>query len=429
MKRLRHNKKGFSLVELICAVAILAVVIAPLLQAFVTSTKLSRRSVKISEATMAGQNILETIDARPTDEFEEGGDTALPVELLTSSGVTPTITSLGATNKDGSFSTVVSNLKSGNSTFDAKVTFERGDETDPLADGTASKSHGLYIINEKPIAQYANMDAVYSQSNLNATNPDNMFDTYWKSFVASHSDIIESEPFSRTRKLTLTVTKDDNGIVTATLVFKYSYRFKRLTSSSSAALPVNKTYSFALFPGGKEFAADDNVNIYIMYNPFYSDEENSDYIDIINMGKDAKKVNLTVYLYKQALATYPNYAYNCAVRVHDPNIEQSTVENLIPLKDRAMVLYTNASVKADEEIYDPVFSYGVYNVVGYNDYVDDTYIETIDGKLIKTKDTIRIYNIKIELYDHGAYTPATDTTTASFDETKKVYTFNGSKTN
>ena len=64
MKHLNKNNKGFSLVELLISVAILAVVALPLLQVFTLSAKLTGKARASGEATAAAQNIQETIEAR-----------------------------------------------------------------------------------------------------------------------------------------------------------------------------------------------------------------------------------------------------------------------------------------------------------------------------------------------------------------------------
>ena len=53
------SNKGFSLVEIIVAIAILAVIVLPLLNAFVTSSKLNVRSKDKLMAVETAKNIME----------------------------------------------------------------------------------------------------------------------------------------------------------------------------------------------------------------------------------------------------------------------------------------------------------------------------------------------------------------------------------
>ena len=57
------NNKGFSLVELLIATVILAIVVAPLLHTFVTAANTTARSRQIGDATLVSENIAERVEA------------------------------------------------------------------------------------------------------------------------------------------------------------------------------------------------------------------------------------------------------------------------------------------------------------------------------------------------------------------------------
>ena len=65
MKKMRKelNNKGFSLVELLIATVILAIIVAPLLHTFVTAATTTVRSQKMGDATLASENLAETVEA------------------------------------------------------------------------------------------------------------------------------------------------------------------------------------------------------------------------------------------------------------------------------------------------------------------------------------------------------------------------------
>jgi prepilin-type N-terminal cleavage/methylation domain-containing protein len=74
------NKKGFTLVELLIAVSILAIVLGPYMTQFVTSTKIGERSVRIVRAEYLAQTVLEEEKMNPNvpdmgtwRNFEEDG--------------------------------------------------------------------------------------------------------------------------------------------------------------------------------------------------------------------------------------------------------------------------------------------------------------------------------------------------------------------
>jgi len=72
------NNKGFSLIELLISLAILAIVIAPLLNNFVTAAKVSAKARKIQNETVLAQNILEEIKAQSIDETKKTYNDPVP---------------------------------------------------------------------------------------------------------------------------------------------------------------------------------------------------------------------------------------------------------------------------------------------------------------------------------------------------------------
>jgi prepilin-type N-terminal cleavage/methylation domain-containing protein len=61
--RSRPDNKGFSLVEVLIGVTILAIIAMPLAHAFITSAKTSAKAQVIRRETVAAQNILESYEA------------------------------------------------------------------------------------------------------------------------------------------------------------------------------------------------------------------------------------------------------------------------------------------------------------------------------------------------------------------------------
>ncbi|MEG2001242.1 MAG: type II secretion system protein, partial [Evtepia sp.] len=59
------NNKGFSLVEMLVALVMLALIITPLLHSFVTATRTSEKARATGDATAAAQNIVESLESIP----------------------------------------------------------------------------------------------------------------------------------------------------------------------------------------------------------------------------------------------------------------------------------------------------------------------------------------------------------------------------
>ncbi len=70
-KKLHKNQKGMSLVELIIAVTILSVAIAPLLYSFAHSARYNAKAKKAQRATTAAQTVMENIKAYNLDSLYE----------------------------------------------------------------------------------------------------------------------------------------------------------------------------------------------------------------------------------------------------------------------------------------------------------------------------------------------------------------------
>ena len=271
MKHRKLNKKGFSLVELIAAVAILSVVVSPLLHSFVTSTNVSRRTTQISEATLAAKNILEAVDATDISSFQvinddnacnllsigdDDGISITPIgefQQLKDQDVIKTegfrdnaYYQLGSDEEDviakkliddvnGNFVVAVKDLKAGSNTFDAKVEFTRGDYDETthndyqgnLTDLDAS-SNGIYQINSKDIVQYANhKDSVFTQPYIKSQNPDSIADKRFME-LASTDSTIDTSSFNRNREIRIFIYKDESDLVTVRVKYYYDYDYNIL---------------------------------------------------------------------------------------------------------------------------------------------------------------------------------------------------------
>ena len=63
----KGNNKGFSLLELLVAVAILAVIVTPFLMAFLTTTRINASTKEAQRAKFAATNVMEDIRSRDVD--------------------------------------------------------------------------------------------------------------------------------------------------------------------------------------------------------------------------------------------------------------------------------------------------------------------------------------------------------------------------
>lgn len=71
----KPNNEGFTLVELLVAALIVAVILIPFMSSFVNAARTNRRARRVMEATTAGQNVFEELKARSVAEFMPAAST------------------------------------------------------------------------------------------------------------------------------------------------------------------------------------------------------------------------------------------------------------------------------------------------------------------------------------------------------------------
>lgn len=70
MRRRKQNNQGFSLVEVLVALAILMIIAVPLLNGFVMSARVNAKSKNLLRATTAGGNVMERIKSTDLDSYQ-----------------------------------------------------------------------------------------------------------------------------------------------------------------------------------------------------------------------------------------------------------------------------------------------------------------------------------------------------------------------
>lgn len=331
LKNLKDNKKGFSLVELICAVFILGIVCVPLVRSFVVSSNMSKRAVEISRATLAAQNIIETIDARPISNFSQCSaldsfpqlkdeQKALMKEMFGSDDdvTLTTVTNAAGTKiaEDGSFQLAVQGVKTGSTAYDALVTFSRGDPTNPSSAGVPG-SKGIYEINSQDIAEYENMDAVFSQPYTEEANPDIRADVEIRAMMTAQGISPNEKPIKKKRTIDIVTAVEDNDTRdTIKAYIQYTYTYEYAPRSGERKGPNGEaTYTYYILPG--EYPNKENINVYMMIYPWYSgtyatsgctisDDSISVYnnVDGSNLDSDIDPVDMTLYVYMQKPYVY-----------------------------------------------------------------------------------------------------------------------------
>ena len=243
---------GFSLVELLVAVIILGIIVAPLLHTFVTGIYTSARSRKIGDATLAAQNISETIEANSMSKIIDG----------TAFGGTKASPDPKASDirKSSYYLMTLNSVQAGKSSFTADIKFDAmSADSDPAS--------WYKSINSEKISDYTKMDAVYVQSSEASDDPDQLAMVDFKNFVPV---TIGTPTVNRVIALIITT---DAGNLNAELKYTYNFSYSTMEiGSSGQEVTKSGTRTFVkkytLFPQGFNTASG-YPNIYVLYNPWY----------------------------------------------------------------------------------------------------------------------------------------------------------------
>ncbi len=383
------NNKGFSLVELLIATVILAIVVAPLLHTFVTAATTTARSRKMGDATLVSKNISETVEATALSQLFNDPDPskyfagAISKNLYSYDGSDYT---LGADpNETDCYYLGVQGVQAGSSTFNAMITL------DAAAYRTATGGG----INDVKITDYSNMDAVYAQSR-DADDPDALG---WASFKEKadslHADWSQASA-KPIRTITLDVTSADEKIY-ARLHFdyRYSYRYTlvdELTGeiSTHSNTLSSDTISYDLVAQGYSLASNGGKlpNIYVIYYPLYGDDAVTN--DIIKINNDiAQPFNL--FLVK--------------ARGDDLSSElqyHANVEQYVPSgtdQSGYAVIYSNIKEDLSNDL-NPTPLAGVNYRIYRGDFFSRVgYFAGEHGDLVSKTDRNRIFEVTVDIFD------------------------------
>lgn len=393
MKHKRTNG-GFSLIELIVGVAIMGVIVAPLLHAFVTSAQISAKSKRMHDATMAAQNLVEVTSGSSVD-LALTGIPFLGIGSFQAYRLNGTVFETAAdSGVAGVHYLGLKNVASGTSRFDAMITLD---------------TRGI-AANDKLIARYTPMDGVYIQPQEDDRNPDLLAATDFadQATILSGEDIQPSDfLYDMSRVIEITVDKDEvqNLISVST---RYTYRadytyLNDLGERQNVSLTTAdfETNFFSVIEDGTEEVIQ---SIYFFYFPCYSNDEtiaiyNWDNVafDLFLVKQKSPRLNPTQLQTKEE-------NYRPGLRLYESGAG--------PSEQPCISLYTNLAINLVSHLkISPDIPYRVYK--GPYRY----YYGTFSDQLVATEPLERLYQISVDLYRPGEdFTP--EAHVLHFDATK-----------
>ncbi len=361
MRKLRDDDRGITLVELIVSIAILAIIVLPFLNSFVTAAKTNAKSRNQLNATHLAENIMEGIEKNsmrslayqfnyPSEGFDvadgfdmsTNGSNSQELLLSTNSGgdivyssvvklenidseitddekdshitssihKTDTTATINDTNKWSFIENTTShkyyfymtNVKSGTKSYNALVTMDaRADEatdTDGNVDEANSGQKTKY--NTTPIADLSAMDFDHDAiATDKITFKDLSTELTNDSLVTG--EILQSDV---TRTITIDIEKSTNTKVSVSYSYKYKYKdangnyaYKTFPAEGSAK---KANYTSIIFDNTSDPLNNDLRNIYLFYYPWYTSTGlTAETVSDRIIINNKNKVNCTVNLVKQ----------------------------------------------------------------------------------------------------------------------------------
>lgn len=434
LRKFKDDNRGITLVELIVSIAILALIVLPFLNAFVTATKTNVKARNKMNATHLATNIMEGIENNsmktmayqfnyPSEGFDladgfDMADGSNAKELYYKNGkytdvkrfedvmnahpeaenldkwMTSSIHKknntafLGDTsswkfveNKEHKYYFWMTDVKSGTKKYNAMVTVD--------GKGEANSKVEQYNAIDK-VADMSAMDSNYDCMSSDVATIEELMNTLKN---RGYSDI-ESNKDSISRTITLDITGGSSTKVTVS----YSYKFTSggYTHVFPEDAAMKQMYTSVIFDNTSNTANRTLKNIYLFYKPWYTSTANSDW----NSCKDTiiinnnDKVDCTVNIVKQNYddkSSDDEDKYRMYVRVNEKgnntgNAHVSICTNL----DTNMKEPDSKSKTQPQQAKYMFNSNNTQSTVKKSIKIDD---------LTKSKTVERLYNVTVDIYD------------------------------
>ena len=261
----RLGNKGFSLLELLVGVMIMAIIIVPLLHTFLVGAGTEKKSRDYGDATGAAQNLTEQIQANDVDLILKNAGVIdsnakfYSYDEASSSYISPSVTASPMPDgTDKTFYLGIPNYSYGGSTFDALVTLELDAED-------AVNSTDVSVSNQ--IGAYLDMSAA-------DTNAETALKTECGSVVDPNSltkDML-------TRSISLNITKIDGTTTdsyTIDALFNYSCTVDYTIDGEDFSMPFSHTEKASASVGSIAKTNDGSpiFSVYMFFDGYYRNDK------------------------------------------------------------------------------------------------------------------------------------------------------------
>ncbi|MBE5898745.1 MAG: prepilin-type N-terminal cleavage/methylation domain-containing protein [Lachnospiraceae bacterium] len=266
----KGNNKGFSLLELLVAVAILAVIVTPFLMAFLTTTRINASTKEAQRAKFAATNVMEDIRSRDVDSViansvKQDDGTYLYTTTQVSDGVDYTVEAI----------------------LDPRRTTTKENSPDPESDADEDEATDY---NAEKMANIYGMSSAYDGFyELDATTDNSKVEQLAEILLGNRDkETLQNVYDSVNREIVLTISNNDKGGTDVKVRSIY-------TMPSGARINTVSTQDQIIYTDTT--GEIDLRGIYLFYNPLYNGTKRQarETITVVN----EKGNKCIVYLCKQ----------------------------------------------------------------------------------------------------------------------------------
>lgn len=408
-KKLNKNHKGFSLVEVIIAMVVLAIIAVPICHAFVTAARTNAKARKQASANAVAENVMEGINAYSYEELVRQFAEVPVGEFLIAENCDAKSVVSGWTNPEGTIAgnTMVYQIcgvEEDVYTFDIKVTVDASTYIAGAGEEAGFNDQELAVItNYNPEKDY--MFAQEKEDEILAYQA-----------LAARSGAQNASDFEGKVKRTICITLEkeedpDTVFVTNTITYEYVGAEGWLTGSDAI---YTKTY------GTHQYIGEELLrNAYICYIPNYASRMATPTMDEIVI-ENADNVEANIFLIKQVDGSGSTLEVKENQYVPTVSVTEGKWED--GQSAAYLSIHTNYGTNLVTGAVIPS-SAGAQFKYEYTDSEnqlrsgsgEDAQLLLDAGSAVETQKKNRMFSVSVEVYDSGAYGHFTDGTALSIE--------------
>ena len=357
MKRI--DKKGFTLIELIITVAVVAIISVPLLQYFSDSAKHNAKSKVQQNAIIAAQNALEELKA-------EKSDITKPSTLVATSGAV----SASAISKGWQLQSI--DYATGNYEVSRSCTVNGSSykvkaEIKPVKQITNASGTAVTYYDVEIPKMDSTKDVMANEKGISLVNAQMQFYSWHSSYCASHNinKTLTAAYFKDKLKKTIYVElrKDSSKPTNVVVRVYFRYEFNSSAAPYPSGIDSSKTYDDDIEK--KSIPAAKLNDIYIFYTPDSMTTTDTIIVDADTVGLNLKSDQLNLFAISQdtssanqlsvdAKSTGGDYFKAVYTNMNSSNIVTGSMSSKFAKSASGEYLMTKRSAKnriADVEVY------------------------------------------------------------------------------